>query len=163
MDRREAMKKIAVGGATVVGASAVISSPAFAFDQPVQTTAPTFNLTFSNSPVRGQATVTQALPGVGSCNASATGGTDPVGVITNFALVSFDVEPGSEVVIVSQTSTQFDVQKRDIVTLDPVLWLGSSGVFTATVRYTCTYAGGSASRDVVNTYSAGASGVTLIP
>ena len=34
MDRREALKKIGVGGAAVAGASVVMSSPAFAYDLP---------------------------------------------------------------------------------------------------------------------------------
>lgn len=42
MDRREALKKMAVGGATIVGATAVMSSPAFAYGEPTN-----INVTFS--------------------------------------------------------------------------------------------------------------------
>lgn len=34
MDRREALKKIGVGGVTVLGATAIVSSPAFAYTNP---------------------------------------------------------------------------------------------------------------------------------
>ena len=44
MDRRAALKKISVGGIVVVGASAITSSPAFAFDSPVVTAPPDFVL-----------------------------------------------------------------------------------------------------------------------
>jgi hypothetical protein len=49
VDRRNALKKIAVGGATVVGASAVISSPAFAYDAPTSATAATLSAVRGNN------------------------------------------------------------------------------------------------------------------
>ena len=39
MDRREALKKLGVGGAAVAGASVIISQPAFAYDNPTVTAA----------------------------------------------------------------------------------------------------------------------------
>lgn len=45
MDRREALKKMAVGGATVAGATAVMSSPAFAYSQPFDVV-PNVSITF---------------------------------------------------------------------------------------------------------------------
>lgn len=42
MDRRAALTKISAGGAVVVGASVIASSPAFAFDSPVVTAPPDF-------------------------------------------------------------------------------------------------------------------------
>ena len=44
MDRRAALNKISAGGMVVVGASAIASSPAFAFDSPVVTASPDFVL-----------------------------------------------------------------------------------------------------------------------
>lgn len=42
MDRREALKKMAVGGVGIVGATAVMSSTAFAYSEPTSVSPPTF-------------------------------------------------------------------------------------------------------------------------
>lgn len=69
MDRREALRRLAVGGATVAGATAVVSQPAFAFTNPTVTGSPTVSITTDNGL---QATINRTNVPAGSCPASAT-------------------------------------------------------------------------------------------
>jgi hypothetical protein len=158
------MKKIAVGGAAAVGASTVISSPAFAFDLPTQATAPTFGAPALSTPPT-TATITQSGAGVGSCNESATGGsTAPTGVIQSFAIVSYSLGGvGSKAVIISSSSTQVVLQKQNAANTPVNFQQSDTVTFSATVRYTCAYGTGSpvTTLDKVNTYVASATGVAL--
>lgn len=75
MDRREAMKKIAVGGATVVGASAVVSSPAFAHAGPTIVSPGTLSASINVDNNRRRR-ITLSLAGASvTCPTSASGGT----------------------------------------------------------------------------------------
>lgn len=77
MDRREALKKIGVGGITVVGASAVMSSPAFANpgtnDDIATAVTPAIQLTKSTAASNVQATI------IGSLSVGGTSVTCPFG------------------------------------------------------------------------------------
>ena len=163
MDRRQALKKVAVGGVTIAGASAIISSPAFAFDSPVQVFAPVFG-TPSVGPA-STATINQTKAGEGSCNASATGATtSPAGVIQSFVITDFSLGGvGSKAVIISSSSTQVVFQKQDAADNPVDIQAGDTVTFDVTVRYTCSYGSGSpvTTLDKVNTYVASATGVVL--
>jgi len=73
MDRREALKKIGAGGAVAVGATAVLSSPAFAYTLPTVGANPTITLTATTT-----TSLTIAISGypAGSCPASSTNAGD---------------------------------------------------------------------------------------
>ncbi len=78
MDRRDALKKLGMGGATVVAASAVMSSPAFADSGSVScrytyTTAATASISITrpvNSQVRFQLSISSAPQGTCRCGGS---------------------------------------------------------------------------------------------
>lgn len=84
MDRRDALKKIAVGGLTVVGASAVISSPAFAYDAPTITMNPTATLTANSNERRANIVITR---GAATCPGSATGPAERIDTATTASTV----------------------------------------------------------------------------
>ncbi len=128
MDRREALKKLGVGGVAVAGTSLVLSSPAFAFTGPtfIGTPAPiTFTLTKT-----GSSTATLAASGfpAGTCPASASPTTPSQGT------------PSYTWQTANTTGTGTAVSRTGP-------WV-SGGTVTATVTviYTCTYTGGSAPR-----------------
>lgn len=67
MDRREALKKLGLGGAAAVGTSLIVSTPAFAYSLPTQTVAPSVSVT---SPGANAVGLT-VLDGAVSCPFSA--------------------------------------------------------------------------------------------
>lgn len=153
MDRREALKKIGIGGAVAVGTTAVLSSPAFAYTTATVTGTPsTFSCTTAT-----KSTATAAASGFpnGQCPASSTnaGDTPTQGTLT-YAW-SVDRTDGTNLNSGSGTAIS-----RGSGTWD------SSGQTTDTItvtikrKYTCTYGTGSAVRCVqwVRVFSAPVSG-----
>jgi hypothetical protein len=68
MDRRDALKKLGMGGATVLGASVIVSSPAFAYRAPFDIVAMTFNA----PTLSGTTTTCTVTAGGAQCPGSAT-------------------------------------------------------------------------------------------
>ena len=136
MDRREALKKLAIGGATAVGASAVVSTPAFAFDQPSVIGNP-----FVAAGVTGfgQTLTVTVTPAAASCPASATGGLSTDGV----RLQSIATPAG---VAVNPPNT-FAVSGPLVVTFTRGSIFGaSSAELFYRVRYRCQYAASTSER-----------------
>ena len=72
MDRRDALKKLGAGGAVVVGATAIASSPAFAFTGPTPPALPGLAPVRSGPVFLGNRTLTVTMsPGTATCPASA--------------------------------------------------------------------------------------------
>ena len=69
MDRREALKKLGVGGVAVVGTTAILSSPAFAYSLPTVGANPTITITTSDS---NDATINTGSWPAGTCPTSST-------------------------------------------------------------------------------------------
>jgi hypothetical protein len=123
MDRREALKKIGVGGAAAVGASLVISSPAFAFDAPTVTGLPaTFTLRKLSA-----ATAELSATGfpAGTCPASATNTGDvPLQGAPSYTWTTPATPSGTGALV---TRGGGNWKNGDVVTA------------TVTVAYTCVY------------------------
>jgi len=126
MDRREALRKMGAGSAAVVGASLVMSSPAFAFAAPEVIGVPnSFTLTKLNNET---ALITLQGTPAGECPTSSTNTNDvPVQGATSY---SWQIAPAS-------LGTGPVVRKVGNWTN------GDSVTVTVTVPYTCTYAGSS--------------------
>ena len=129
MDRREALKKLGAGSAVVVGASVVVSSPAFAYAAPTVTGLPaTFTLTKANA-----STATIAVSGfpAGSCPISST----------NLNDVPTQGAPALAWTAGTNTGT------TALVTNSGNWAAGSLVTVSVTVAYTCTYTTGSSTRN----------------
>jgi hypothetical protein len=150
MDRREAMKKIAVGGATVVGASAVISSPAFAYALPHDITNPSFS--FASTP---SLNVVRYLfdSGSASCTESASGPTQTSTLSGTYngntpdALVRVGATGGGSPVVLNPSGSgpvvdgnTFRFEKQSAIDSSAVNYAaGDSIAYTLTTTWTCTY------------------------
>ncbi len=73
MDRREALKRIGIGGAVAVGTTAILSSPAFAYALPSVGADPSIAVNTSDS---NDATISSGSWPVGSCPTSSTNASD---------------------------------------------------------------------------------------
>lgn len=84
MDRRTALKKMAVGSAAVAGASMVTTKAAFAYAQPTITTHPTISYAGSTDIVSTNQSKMrlQVVPGAASCPGSATSSSATVSALT---------------------------------------------------------------------------------
>lgn len=145
MDRREALKKLGVGGAAVVGTTAVLSSPAFAFTQATVTGSPTITMAYLSGSSGQQSTITVGSYPQGSCPASSTN-SGPDTPTQGTATISWTTHPTSGV---SNTGTGTTVSRTSAGSS----WDGASpGFDTVDVvvkrNYTCTYSGGSKARCV---------------
>ena len=68
MDRREALKRIGIGGAVAVGTTAILSSPAFAYALPSVASAPPIAVTTTDS---NAPTISSGSSPVGPCPTSS--------------------------------------------------------------------------------------------
>lgn len=127
MDRREALKKMAVGGVTVAGASVVMTSPAFAFTSPTPPLQPLITPTGNGTNVL---TITLA-PGLGSCPGSATSSMVDGTARSNFAA-------GTNI-----TANTFSGPSATSFTVTRGNGSASSFTFRYRARYVCNYPGGS--------------------
>lgn len=153
MDRRDALKKIAVGGATVVGASAVMSSPAFAYAAPTNIPTPTSTVSVVNASL---ALVMISYGGTATCPASATAGPDQVQISTavTSGLAGTDPflrVPGLGRLDLTTTLVSFQVRKRTANGSPPPSFLndpyvnGDSFSLAMTSTWRCTYSDGTTS------------------
>jgi len=71
IDRRDALKKLAVGGVTAATASAVISSPVFGNDTPVPPGSPIVDA--SVDPLNSLTLIVKLSPGTATCNGNGSG------------------------------------------------------------------------------------------
>jgi hypothetical protein len=140
------MKKIAVGGATVVGASAVISSPAFAYDGPTINPEGTVQATVSPGGFQRLRTITLAVVGgnvtcPNSASAGAVGGPTFSSALTETTVPPRGLEARSGTsgpwsgfpVTISGATFQIRGPAQEDVA-------GATVSNTVTVTYTCTYA-----------------------
>ena len=147
MDRREALKKIGIGGATVATASVIVSSPAFAFDAPTAPNQPEVTV-FTNGEIFGIADLNVSVgPGTPTCNASASGGASVVAVSqTSSATGSATASPTSGSAVNTPLNVVFDRSGG-----------GAFSPATATInyraRYRCTYASPTNFTDVCRSWT----------
>lgn len=116
MDRRDALKKLGMGGATIVGASMVVSSPAFAADgTPTCGLTGAVNLSITSSEA-GDVTSIGVAPGAATCPCS--------GAAPGIATSSWTLSKGT---------------LTSLPTANPATWTGVTGNadYTVTVRLTC--------------------------
>jgi len=153
MDRRDALKKIAIGGATVVGASAVMSSPAFAYAAPTNIPTPTSNVTVVNASL---ALVIISYGGTATCPASATAGPNEIQISTavTSGLAGTDPflrVPGVGRLDLTTTLVSFQVRKRAANVPPPPSFInvpyvsGDSFSLDMTSTWRCTYSDGTTS------------------
>jgi hypothetical protein len=144
MDRREALKKIGVGGAAAIGASLIISSPAFAFDAPGVTGVPaTFTLAKASN---NTATLSATGFPTGTCPTSATNNGDiPTQGAPSYTWITPANPLGTGALV---TRGDGNWKNRDVVTA------------TVTVAYTCQYTTGQSTRSYSwsQTFTANAGG-----
>ena len=147
MDRRQALLKLAAGGATAVGASMVLSTPAFAYNAPSLATQATLSTSVVNAR-RVRITVTSV--GTAMCPASALTTSPGIYVRSDLATVfasgsSFFERrsPGATVPLpASATTLTFDVRRNNPSGSNN--WVnGDSFSVTVFADFTCTYGTGS--------------------
>ena len=177
MDRREALRKIAVGATAAVGASAIVSSPAFAYAGPIGTTAATL-LAATGNPRRVDMTVTAF--GTTTCSGSATGSTrEYLGAtaitvtLTGNAFLQLSPFGGTDGPQLPEftAATSFRVRRVGLGTSVPdtnPFIDGDTFRIDIAVRHTCEYTGpGTGSQVVITSYnvvwSGGGPVVVLIP
>ena len=159
MDRREALKKLAAGGATVAGATVISSSRAFAYDQPTQ--AGSISITaFRQNDARVRIRVTNF--GSATCPASAVSGTASatfqnqsfsVGMLTTPGAILEVVRPITAPLPASVTTTAASIRKRIPGTGQVAFDATDSIIVTVNVRYRCTYTGASNKLDASAMFS----------
>jgi hypothetical protein len=146
LDRREALKKIGVGGAAVAGASMVMSSPAFAYDGPTIVTQGTVQATVSPGGFQRLRTITLAVVGGNvtcpdSASAGAVGGPTFSSALTETTVPQRGLEarPGTSG---PWTAFPTTVSGATFQIRGPALEdvAGATVSNTVTVTYTCTYA-----------------------
>jgi hypothetical protein len=99
MDRRDALKKLGMGGATVVGASVILSSPAFAATGTAACAAqvgnPTISVTKTGNASQSQASITITYTGLGSIVCPCVGPATLVGSPDLWTFNGVSRSPGS--------------------------------------------------------------------
>ena len=135
MNRREAMRKLAVGAAAATTASAVISSPVFGDELPTPPAAPVVDA--SVDPLDALTLIVTVSPGTATCNGNASG-------IASVA--------GFQITLSATPSTVTFTGNNDVVTgggsLTATFTKPADAAATAQINYfanyRCTYATGSA-------------------
>jgi hypothetical protein len=149
MDRRNALKKLGMGGATVVGATMIVSSPAFAFAKPQNIDPP--SLSFSTVPS------TNAVrylfdSGSAACTSSSTGPTETSSFSGTFSgtagsKIRVGSTGGGSPIILNLSGSGtvvdgFTLRFEKLSTADdsavPYV-AGDSISYTLTTTWTCTY------------------------
>jgi hypothetical protein len=129
MDRRDALKRLAAGSATAVGASVIVSQPAFAYANPTVTGSPTVTITTT-----GALTATIAISNVpaGSCPGSALSKPAP----SQVSLTWETFWPGNNQVMSTGTGTSVSISSLF------QRWFVDDRIrVTMVYRYQCVYAG----------------------
>lgn len=129
MDRRDALKKLAAGTATVATASVVVSSPAFAYTAPTPPANPTISAALSGF-LSAELTVTLS-PGLPTCPASAIHGASA----PNTAYSTSVTGP------VSVTQVSPSVGPPLVVRFTRTGFGTAAATITYRVRYRCSYQG----------------------
>ena len=132
MDRRDALKRLAAGSATAVGASVILSQPAFAFTNPTVTGSPTVTITTT-----GALTATIAISNVpaGSCPGSALSKPAP----SQVSLTWETFWPGNNQVMSTGTGTSVSISSLF------QRWFVDDRIrVTMVYRYQCVYGGSTA-------------------
>lgn len=146
MDRRAALKKLGAGGAVAIGATAIVSSPAFAFTGPTPPAAPGLAPTLSGGVIFGNRILTVTLsPGTATCPASAV----PAGAtVIASSFTASPPTPGNGLASVSPLTGSTVGPGSLVVTFtrDTISFFGltfgaaATATFEYRVRYRCTYA-----------------------
>jgi hypothetical protein len=143
MNRRDALKKLAAGGAVTIGATAIVSSPAFAFTGPTPPAAPVLGRALSGGLIGGNRILTVTMsPGTATCPASAV----PAGATV--VASSFTATPpggGNGLTSVSPPSGSTVGPGSLVVSFERNTFFGLFGAaatatFVYRVRYRCSYA-----------------------
>lgn len=175
MDRREALKKLAAGGATVAGATVISSSRAFAYDQPTLGNLIQLDA-FRQNDARVRIRVSNF--GSASCPASAVSGTASVtfqnldlsvGSLTTPGAILQVNAPVTATLPTTIAASACSVRKRipgtGRVAYDPTDVIN----VRVNVRYRCNYTGASNKLDVSRSFAVspidvgGMSGWTVTP
>jgi hypothetical protein len=143
MDRRDALKKLGMGGATVVGATMVVSSPAFAFADPTVDNEGTVQAIISVLDSWGRVVRLQVNGAIVGCPNSASGGavggpsfSSSLVETTSIGLRARIGSPDPY----SNLPTTIDSDIFRIRTFDAGTPIAGAVVEnTVTVTYTCTY------------------------
>lgn len=156
MDRREALKKLGLGTATVVGASMVVSSPAFAYDQPTAGAPATMSVTSTGNTATvtitdGTATCPASAP---STSATVLGRSTLVSTVNAVPVFIFPTEFRLGGLDLPQTTTaaSFQVQKFGQLAGSPQNFAnGDSFRAEISVTFRCTYSDNTTRDRVVTT------------
>ena len=129
MDRRSALKRLAAGSAVAVGASAIVSQPAFAYANPSVTGSPTVTVTTTG--IRN-ATINISNVPAGTCPQSAV--TKPAPVRVSLAWETY--YPAGNVTMSSGSGTAVSIPTNY------GQWYPDDRIrVTMVYRYQCVYAG----------------------
>lgn len=129
MDRRDALKRLAAGSATAVGASVIVSQPAFAFTNPTVTGSPTVTVATTG---RLTASISISNVPLGSCPGSALSKPSP----SQVSLTWQTFWPGGNTVMSTGSGTAVSIPTG----FDR--WFANDRIRVTTVyRYQCVYAG----------------------
>ena len=160
MDRREALKKLGAGGLVVAGTSVIVSTPAFAYDQPTGVTPATMTVTPSGGDV-----AVNIQPGSASCPNSAPSQTATVvaisstvtevntidGLFLGFILLPTRFRIGANLLPQTVAGSPFVVRKTFNFNVGTPFAVGDSFAAAIAVTWRCTYSDGTQRDRVITT------------
>lgn len=153
MDRRDALKKLGMGGATVVGASLVVSSPALA--STVNPVSPTVTVTTDNSEKVASFRAAQPNP---TCGGSPTGLPTRTSTFSASAATpgtparTATFSPSSGTVPLTAPTPPAATTTLSFATSSPKFLQGDTASIVITTTFSCPFAGGPATTCVRYTF-----------
>jgi hypothetical protein len=146
VDRRDALKKLAGGGIAAVAATAVTSSPAFAFTGPTPPALPILTPALTGPIALGSRTLTVTMgPGTATCPGSAT---PPGPTVVGSSFTAIGPSAGNGLVSVSPLagstagpgSLAVSFERDTFSFFGFTIGAAATATFTYRVRYRCSYA-----------------------